>query len=192
MDEQHIPRLEIGELPREVARLADDRPEVEWKLTPSSRATICAKLSCRDRRPDEQHVSSASPRDFADWMKISTFLRAASWPAKSARSCGRTAVSSSGRFSPETSLRGASATSGAFARGMKALRQAQFPAHGEADEVRGKCADKSGDRGASDKSMSKRDADAARKSPVDGLRAHVGPDGHPDYAQIGLRRKRRP
>src|SRR5277367_2630489 len=111
-------------------------------------------------------------------MKTPRFLRAASWPAKSARSCGRTAVSSSRRFSAETSRRGASATSDAFARGMKAIRQAQFRPHGKPNEVRGKCADKSGDRGASDKSMAERDADPSRKGQVDGLRAHVGPDRH--------------
>src|SRR5271156_1646874 len=111
-------------------------------------------------------------------MKIPRFLRAASWPAKSARSCGRTGVSSSRRFSAETSRRGASATSATFARGMKAIRQGQFRSHGEPNEVRGKCADKSGDRGASDKSMSKRDAEPAWKGPVDALRAHVGSDCH--------------
>src|SRR5579864_5604730 len=42
-------------------------------------------------------------------MKILKFLRAASWPAKSASRCGRTAVSSSGRFSADTRRRGASA-----------------------------------------------------------------------------------
>src|SRR6478736_7253633 len=111
-------------------------------------------------------------------MKTPRFLRAASWPAKSARSCGRTAVSSSGRFSAEMSLLGASATSGAFAGGMKAIRQGQFRSHGQPDEVCGKCADKTGDRGASDKSMSKRDPNPARKGQVDGLRAYVSPDRH--------------
>src|SRR5277367_516219 len=111
-------------------------------------------------------------------MKTPRFLRAASWPAKSARSCGRIVVSSSGRFSAETSRRGASATSATFARGMKAIRQGQFRSHGEPNEVRGKCADKSGGRGASDKSMAERDAEPAWKGPVTGLRAHVGPDRH--------------
>src|SRR5580704_9714874 len=121
-------------------------------------------------------------------MKTPRFLRAASWPAKSARSCGRTAVSSSGRFSAETSRRGASATLAAFARGMKAIRQGQFRSHGQANEVCSECADKSGDRGASDKSMAKRDAEPAWKGPVAGLRAQdVGPDCHlerrPDRVQ---------
>src|ERR1700722_9619849 len=106
-------------------------------------------------------------------MKTPRFLRAASWPAKSARSCGRTAVSSSGRFSAETSLRGAPATSTTFARGMKALRQGQFPPHGEPNEVCRECADKTRDRSANDETMAERDADPARKGQVEGLRAHV-------------------
>src|ERR1700722_2434100 len=92
-------------------------------------------------------------------MKTPRFLRAASWPAKSTRRCGRTAVSSSGRFSAEMSLRGASATSAAFARGMKAIRQSQFRSHGEPDHVCGEGA-------TSDQSMAKREADRAWRLPM--------------------------
>src|ERR1700722_741362 len=154
-------------------------PEVEWKLTPSSRATICASVVLpRPGGPTNSTWSSASLRDFADWMKTLRFLRAASWPAKSARSCGRVAVSSSGRFSAEMRRRGASATSGAFARRMKAIRQAQFRSHGEADEVCDEGADKAGDGGASDKSMAERDGDLARKRPFAALRIQAGLDRH--------------
>ena len=61
---------------------------------------------------------------------------------------------------------------------MKAIRQGQFRSHGEPDEIRGEGADKARDGGASDKSMAKRDADAAGKRPFAGFSAHVGLDGH--------------
>src|ERR1700722_12824711 len=156
-------------------------PEVEWKLTPSSRATICASVVLpRPGGPTNSTWSSASPRDLADWMKTPRFLRAASCPAKSARSCGRIAVSSSGRFSAEISRRDASAPSAAFARGMKPIRQGQLRSHRQADEVCGECADKTRNCSASDESMAKRDAEPAWKRPVSGVRAEVGLDRHFD------------
>ncbi len=57
VDEQHIPRLEIGELPREIARLADDgaggRMEIDAEL---ARDDLRQRRLAEARRPDEQHV----------------------------------------------------------------------------------------------------------------------------------------
>src|SRR5271165_5060621 len=90
--------------------LAMTGPAVERKLTPSSRATIWASVVLPSPGgPTNSTWSRASPRALADSMKTLRFLRAASWPVKSARTCGRRAVSSSGRFSAETRRRGASA-----------------------------------------------------------------------------------
>src|SRR5579871_5192160 len=107
-------------------------------------------------------------------MNTPRFLRAASWPAKSARSWGRSATSSSGRLSAETRRRGASAISGVLAR-----RSRVFRAHGETDQVRGRGADKARDRTASDEGEAEPCFDSIEQGWVDpfgGPRAGVGLD----------------
>ncbi len=77
-------------------------PEVERKLTPSSRATICASVVLpRPGGPDEQHVVERFAAGLRQLDEDRRFLRAASWPVKSASTWGLSAASSSGRFSAE-------------------------------------------------------------------------------------------
>ena len=81
--------------------LAITGPEVERKLTPSSRATICASVVLpRPGGPTKSTWSRASPRDFAASMKTWRLARAAFWPVKSSSDSGRIdASASSSRFS---------------------------------------------------------------------------------------------
>src|SRR6185312_5685968 len=84
-------------------------PEVERKLTPSSRATICAKVVLPSPGgPTNSTWSSASLRARAASIKILRLARAFSWPMKSASFCGRNdASTSSSRLSPATRRLGA-------------------------------------------------------------------------------------
>ena len=59
---------------------------------------------------------------------------------------------------------------------MKAIRQGQFRSHGEPDEVRDECRDKTRDGAASDQSVAEREADPARRPPMGG--SEVGPYCH--------------
>src|SRR5258706_1917406 len=65
-------------------------PEVERRLTPISRARMCARVVLpRPGGPNSSTWSSASPRPRAAWMKISNWPRILSWPTYSARVAGR-------------------------------------------------------------------------------------------------------
>ena len=74
--------------------LAITGPEVARKLTPSSRATICASVVLpRPGGPTNSTWSSASLRARAASMKTVRFARACSWPTNSASVCGRSEAS---------------------------------------------------------------------------------------------------
>src|SRR5690606_21614904 len=76
--------------------LAITGPEVERKLTPSSRAMICASVVLpRPGGPTNSTWSSASPRFFAASMNIFRLARAAAWPTNSSSDCGRSETSTS-------------------------------------------------------------------------------------------------
>src|SRR5215813_13281380 len=89
--------------------LAITGPEVVRKLTPSSRATICARVVLpRPGGPTNSTWSSASLRARAAAMKTLRLDRAWLWPTNSARCCGRSepSVTSSSRRSGKTRRRG--------------------------------------------------------------------------------------
>src|SRR3954469_6558526 len=76
--------------------LAITGPEVERKLTPSSRATIWASVVLpRPGGPTKSTWSSASLRAFDEPMKTWRFARACFWPMNSASTCGRSDASAS-------------------------------------------------------------------------------------------------
>src|SRR3954465_9518977 len=76
--------------------LAITGPEVERKLTPSSRATIWASVVLpRPGGPTKSTWSSASLRAFDEPMKTWRFARACFWPMNSASPCGRSDASAS-------------------------------------------------------------------------------------------------
>ena len=88
--------------------LAITGPEVARKLTPSSRATICASVVLpRPGGPTKQHVVErflARARGLDENLQIGARL---SWPMKSASRCGRSEASaSSSAFSGVRSRRG--------------------------------------------------------------------------------------
>src|SRR3984957_19466246 len=57
VDEQHVPRLEIGELPSEIARLADDRTRGRMEIDAElARDDLRQSGLAESRRADEQHV----------------------------------------------------------------------------------------------------------------------------------------
>ena len=57
VDEQDVARLEIGELPREIARLADDRARGRTKIDAElARDDLRERRLAEAGRPDEQHV----------------------------------------------------------------------------------------------------------------------------------------
>ena len=65
-------------------------PEVWRRLTPISRAMMCASVVLpRPGGPNSSTWSSASPRPRAAWMKISSWPRIFSWPTYSASVAGR-------------------------------------------------------------------------------------------------------
>src|SRR5438034_119707 len=65
-------------------------PEVWRRLTPISRAMMCASVVLPSPGgPNSSTWSSASPRARAAWMKISSWPRIFSWPTYSARVAGR-------------------------------------------------------------------------------------------------------
>src|SRR5262245_31287856 len=89
--------------------LAITGPDVARKLTPSSRATICARVVLpRPGGPTNRTWSSASLRARAASMKTPRLAQACAWPTKSASFCGRSEASemSSSRRSPLTMRRG--------------------------------------------------------------------------------------
>src|SRR5881392_510969 len=90
VDEQHV----LGS--RFVSRAARSPgrsrtgPEVWRRLTPISRAMMCASVVLPSPGgPNSSTWSSASPRARAAWMKISSWPRIFSWPTYSARVAGR-------------------------------------------------------------------------------------------------------
>ena len=85
--------------------LASTGPEVARKFTPSSRATIWARVVLpRPGGPNSSTWSSASPRARAASMNTFRLALACAWPTNSARVCGRSARSGGldGGGSPET------------------------------------------------------------------------------------------
>src|SRR5687768_667248 len=65
-------------------------PEVWRRLTPISRAMMCASVVLpRPGGPNSSAWSSASLLPLAAWMKISSWPRTFSWPTYSARVAGR-------------------------------------------------------------------------------------------------------
>ena len=100
--------FEIGELRGEVAGLGDHRPRGRAEVDAEfARDDLRQRRLAEARRADEQHmIQRLAARLRANSMNTLRFLRAASWPVKSASTCGRNAASSSGRFSAETSRRG--------------------------------------------------------------------------------------
>src|SRR5690606_25851888 len=113
--------------------LAMTGPEVERKLTPSSRAMICASVVLpRPGGPTNRTGSSASPRFFAASMKIFRLARAAACPTKSSSVCGRSETSrSSPRFS------------GVINRGARlmsaSLAEETQPVSSQASSLNGRC-----------------------------------------------------
>src|SRR5215475_11345267 len=111
--------------------LAITGPEVVRKLTPSSRATICARVVLpRPGGPTNSTWSSASLRARAAAMKTLRLDRAWLWPTNSARCCGRSepSVTSSSRRSGETRRRGGVL----IARSSQRHLQLDLVAHGDA------------------------------------------------------------
>ena len=120
--------------------LASTGPEVARKFTPSSRATIWARVVLpRPGGPNSSTWSSASPRPRAASMKTLRLALACSWPTNSARVWGRSALSVAASNGGSGSRRRLSAGSPAqlLQRRLDQGRTARRPRPGGAGPVDG-------------------------------------------------------